>query len=498
MTKVLLDTNIIIHRENDIVTNYSIGHLYRWIDRLKLTKVIHPLTEEEISRYNDPNHLEVLKVKLEAYDKIYTKVVPTQDFYNHLKDFPEKTQNDKVDNQFLYEVYSKRVDLLITEDKRMQRKAEALGIKNKVFSIEQFINIASGKYPKLIEYKTLNVKPIRFGELNSKDIFFDSLRKAYPGFDDWLARKSEEQVYVCFGDQNKILGLLYLKIEDENDNDNKISPAFSPKRRLKIGTFKTESTGFRLGERFLKIIFDYAALAHIDEIYVTMYPNITNLRQLLEDWGFELYGKKDKELVLVKHLTKYAPERTPLQNFPLVNPHCNKFFLPIKPQYHKTLLPDAILNTENATDLLGNIAHRYALRKIYISCAFRCDAKPGDLLVFYRMGDKDRKNFSSVVTGTGIVSKIKKGFSSWNDFANSCQNRTVFPLSQLQWLWNNRREQLILVEFLFLEAFPKRPTLDFLRRETICGPKEGARPFQPLNDEQFGKIIAEAHKLGES
>ena len=161
-------------------------------------------------------------------------------------------------------------------------------------------------------------------------------------------------------------------------------------------------------------------------------------------------------------------------------------------------MPDAILNTENPTDLLGNIAHRYALRKIYISCAFHCDARPGDLLVFYRMGNKEPKHFSSVVTGTGIVSKIQKGFSSWNEFANSCQNRTVFPLSQLQWLWNNRRDRLILVEFLFLEAFPKRPTLEFLRQENICGSDEGARPFQRLNDEQFGKIIVEAHKLGGS
>jgi hypothetical protein len=37
-----------------------------------------------------------------------------------------------------------------------------------------------------------------------------------------------------------------------------ITPIFEMKRRLKIGTFKVNSTGFRLGERFLKIIFDTA------------------------------------------------------------------------------------------------------------------------------------------------------------------------------------------------------------------------------------------------
>lgn len=39
--RALLDTNIVIHRENNQVTNYSIGHLYRWLDKLHITKTIH-------------------------------------------------------------------------------------------------------------------------------------------------------------------------------------------------------------------------------------------------------------------------------------------------------------------------------------------------------------------------------------------------------------------------------------------------------------------------
>ena len=42
--RILLDTNIVIHRENKRVSNYSIGDLFRWIDRLKYDKVIHPYT----------------------------------------------------------------------------------------------------------------------------------------------------------------------------------------------------------------------------------------------------------------------------------------------------------------------------------------------------------------------------------------------------------------------------------------------------------------------
>lgn len=43
MSRALLDTNIIIHRENIKPTNYSIGQLFYWLDKLNYEKVIHPL-----------------------------------------------------------------------------------------------------------------------------------------------------------------------------------------------------------------------------------------------------------------------------------------------------------------------------------------------------------------------------------------------------------------------------------------------------------------------
>ena len=53
----------------------------------------------------------------------------------------------------------------------------------------------------------------------------------------------------------------------------KVQPKLTPKRRLKVGTFKIERTGFRLGERFLKIIFDNAKKHGVEEIYVTLFEH---------------------------------------------------------------------------------------------------------------------------------------------------------------------------------------------------------------------------------
>ena len=53
--RALLDTNIIIHRENKRVSNYSIGHLFRWLDKLKYDKVIHPYSISEIKKSRSRN-----------------------------------------------------------------------------------------------------------------------------------------------------------------------------------------------------------------------------------------------------------------------------------------------------------------------------------------------------------------------------------------------------------------------------------------------------------
>lgn len=89
------------------------------------------------------------------------------------------------------------------------------------------------------------------------------------------------------------MGFLYLKTEDVSENYSDIEPPFSPKRRLKVGTFKVESTGFRLGERFVKIIFDNAQQRNVDEIYVTLFTDrgeLVALEELLYRWGFVYYG----------------------------------------------------------------------------------------------------------------------------------------------------------------------------------------------------------------
>ena len=498
--RILLDTNIVIHRENKRVSNYSIGHLFRWIDLLKHDKVIHPYTIAEIQKYRDPETQEAISVKLESYNVIKTVREPDSAFLAQIGQ-PEKNENDHIDNCLLYEVYLGRVDILITEDRKLRNKSVHLGLTDRVFSINSFISKVTSDYPDLIEYKALTVEKEFFGNIDVSDDFFDSFRDAYDGFDNWFARKCDEEAYICRSDEGRILGFLYLKTEEPSESYFDIEPTFTPKRRLKVGTFKVESTGFRLGERFVKIIFDNALQRKVDEIYVTLFTNrgeLVALEELLYQWGFSYYGIKhhngeENETVLIKALHSMMIGATPKANYPNISYSCNKYILPILPQYHTTLLPDSQLNSENRINFLGHEAHRYALQKVYIFWASTNGAKPGDLILFYRMGLLgENKKYKSVVSTIAIVDEIIENIRSESELLSLSQNRSVFTKDELKGFWKNHSYNIKVLKFIFVKSLTKRLTLGYLWEHNIIPAPGGPRPFTKLSDEQFNMIIQDS------
>lgn len=496
--RALLDTNIIIHRENIKATNLSIGQLFYWLDALHYEKLIHPYSQEELKSYQNPEMQALYDVKLSAYTLMKSIAPQTTEFNCLLSERPE-TQNDAIDNQLLFEVFCGRADILITEDRRLRNKAERLGIANKVFSINAFITKSTQENPALITYSALSVKQECFGNIDVTNSFFDTFRDSYVGFEKWFASKCDENAYVCRTDNSDILGFLYLKTEYENENYSDIYPAFLPAKRLKIGTFKVEASGFRLGERFIKIIFDNAIQRNVNEIYVTLYmdrPELRALYDLLIKWGFYEHGVKrsneKEELVLVKKIGVYEQNKDIIWNFPNIN-NQKKMILPIMPQYHTNLFPDSKLNTENEVDFMENVAHRYALQKVYITWSYENNVAPGDILLFYRMGDKWPKKYSSVLTSIGVVDKIIDSFVDENDFLKQCQNRSVFTIEELKSFWRSHRTNLKILKFVYAKSLNNRLNLEYLWDNGIVPAPNGPRPFTTITEEQFKMILKDSN-----
>ena len=136
--KVLLDTNIIIHREAGKIKNQDIGTLFKWLDRGHYTKVIHNLTVDEIRKHLNPDVVSTFSIKLQNYEIIKNSAPMTEKVKEVSKKI-DTTENDIIDTTILNEVFSDRVDYLITEDKKIHKKAELLGVSEKVFTIDSFL-----------------------------------------------------------------------------------------------------------------------------------------------------------------------------------------------------------------------------------------------------------------------------------------------------------------------------------------------------------------------
>lgn len=490
--KVLLDTNIVIHRETSRIVNEDIGQLFKWLDKLKYDKVIHPLTIAEINRYKDKDILKSFQVKLQAYVVLQSTALLHGDVVDKIVPL-DRNENDLNDTLLINEVYCNRVDLLITEDKNIHKKADLLSIPDKVFTIDSFLKKVFTENPVLIDYKVLSVKITLFGKIDLQDSFFDSFRQDYPEFDKWFNRKSEEPAYAAFY-KNKLGAFLYLKVEGENEPYLDIEPRFSQKKRLKIGTFKVAFNGVGLGERLLKIVFDNALQFKVDEIYITIFqkhPGHSMLIRLLEDFGFRQWGIKHSaagdELVYVRNFSRTADRQNPKSTFPFLSKDSPAYFVSIYPEYHTELFPDSILRTESPMNFIEDEPHRNGIYKSYISHAIDRNIKTGDILVFYRTGGVHK----GVVTTLAIVDSVNDNLQNFDQLRRACRGKTVLTDEKLKTFWDYRpSNRPFVVNLLYAYSFPKRINLaKMIELGIIAGVDGIPRGFGMLSKEKFKLIL---------
>jgi len=497
--KILLDTNIVIHREAATATDEDIGILFRWLDNLHYTKCIHSVTVEEIEKHEDLKVRKSFKVKLGSYNVLKTKA-PMSDKVRRVMEPLDKNQNDLNDTIIINELYCGRVDALITEDKRLLNKASLLSISDRVYTIDAFLEKVNAENPKLADYKVLSVRKSLFGNLDLSDDFFTSFKEDYPVYEKWFNKKADEPVYVCLS-EGKPIALLYLKVEGKNEDYTDIDPPLLPKKRMKIGSFKVTLNGFRLGERFLKIIFDNTLLLKVDEVYVTIFNKRIEqqrLINLLEEYGFYRHGFKKgpggNELVYVRSCERSANRRIPKATYPFFSTAGNIFLVPIHPEYHTELFPDSILRTESPMDYVENEPHRNAISKVYVSWSIERNLHSGDVIVFYRTADRYPAYHYSVVTTIGVVEKVIDNISTEQDFIRLCRKRSVFPDTELAKQWNRYTpNRPFIVNFLYVYSFPKRVNRQKLfEMGVISDLYKGPRGFTQISAKNLKDILIES------
>ena len=339
--------------------------------------------------------------------------------------------------------------------------------------------------------KAFEIEKEYFSTININDLFFDSLKNDYPGFVKWFNKKcnEHEDAYVQYDENGNIIGFLYLKIE--NDIVDDVRPNIKANKILKVGTFKINSHGTRLGERFIKLILDYAICENVDLCYVTAFKKHTGLIKILKQFGFYEYGFKgsvsNSEFVLVKNMRRLSNNVN--LDYPLINTiNVRKYLLSIYPLYHSAMFTDSILKTEDRS-IIKDISYGNSIHKVYV-CRMEVDSlKEGDILVLYRTADYGKiAEYSSVATSVCVVEEVKKqeDFNSFDDFYNYASQYSIFNKDDLL-SWYNRGK-CRTIKFTYNVALKKRITRHDLI-EKVGLSRNNYWGFLEIDDAQFDEII---------
>lgn len=336
--------------------------------------------------------------------------------------------NDWVDHQLLAALQANAANILVTEDRRIHRKADRIGLKHRVATVSDALALVQGLRDKPIQSPPA-VDFTYAHNLDVKDPFFDSLRGDYggAGFDAWIAKCQEEhrRCWVVRGADDRLAALCLIKGEDA---------AYGLQGKiLKICTFKVSPlhAGRRLGELLLKSAFSHAFGNKYEFVYLTAFPKQEALIGMLEDFGFyEHQSRGDGELVFVKKLRPSGDEAqlTPLEFHVQYGPPLMRFagmpafVIPIEPRFHRLLFPDAELQLElnPGTHSFGN-----GLRKAYLCNAQTRQIKPGSPLLFYLSHSRKAVTVLGVAEETFISNKAE-------EIAGMVGKRTVYSMSEIE------------------------------------------------------------------
>ena len=134
--RVLIDTNLLIERENYHVVSQTVQGLLRILNTLGVTVLVHPKSIVELKRDRNEERKKIALSKIRTYPILESPPNPDNDekFQNIVGE--PLSHNDYVDNILLYAVNRNAVDFLISEDNGIHDKAFRLGLENRILSSE--------------------------------------------------------------------------------------------------------------------------------------------------------------------------------------------------------------------------------------------------------------------------------------------------------------------------------------------------------------------------
>lgn len=450
---ILLDNIIIPLEDTGRILDASFAELRKLAAEQQHCLYIHPLQIDDINRDKNKERKNIVLSRLKQYSKIENPPVLSEEERKRLG-LKESNDNDKVDNNILFALYRGAVNVLVTNDEGIHKKASNVGIQDKVYRLEQMLLFLKRYSNKPIEHTYTGVQERYLYELDKSQSFFDSLRQSYDGFDNWY-QKSAEGKRKCWSieDNNKnVVAISIYKREQDaqlTDNGEKVKGSI-----LKLCTFKVDSSarGKKLGERLLFIAFDYCVKNDIDWVYLhTFGEEQKTLVGLCEEYGFYHLGKYKNDDVYIKPMklkqTDLGSLESLIRYYPFFqdNDTVQKFIIPIQPKYHEDLFPDFSsmkgLLFESDQSLYSSQGN--TIKKAYLCHSNTKSLKKGDVVLFYRSSDRRSIQCMGIVEDAFISDNVEEVFPK-------IAKRTVYTHSDLEKILSHET-LIILFRFIPLD-----------------------------------------------
>ncbi len=483
--KILLDTNVAIKLEDPKPVDPQAALLAQLCQKHNLTLYVADPNYADVNRDRDSARRRLTQSKLEKYVRLREVALDSEpDLICRFG--PIRNDNDRCDVQLLGILDKKAVDLLLSEDMGLIRRAERGHLGGKVLSIADAVDFIRRTYESH-SVELPHIEEVPAYQIDIDDEFFDSLREDYPGFNEWFEEKCVSHHRPCWiiRFDGKLAGLVIRKPESQEEADC----AARADKILKVSTFKlsSEFQGEKLGEQLLKQVLWWSRSNDIEVVYLTTFEKQQVLIGLLETYGFQMTRTLDDgQWVLEKELKKDVQSDMYRQQDPVSfirqiypayydGPESKKFVVPILPRFYRILFPEAFHDGQlsllegSLTDM--NRTPGNTIRKIYICRAPTTKLEPGSIILFYVTKDERRLHAQSICT-VGVVERITEA-STLDELMLLTTRRSAYTRKQLEELVNFGEKPLKVIDFLLTLHLNKPIDLHTLKANGILeGPPQ--------------------------
>jgi len=432
--KLLIDTNIVIGLEDAGIVEQKFADLVRMASENGLELFVHEASLRDVERDKDRNRRAVTKSRFAKFQTIKSRArIDTTALSARFGQI--RKDNDFVDVLLLEALDRNAVDVLVTEDLGIQRRAKVAGLSDRVFSTLEALGWITSLF-RVDAVELPSVQELPAYQIDFSDAVFDGLRSDYggQGFDDWTVKCQREHrpCWVVFED-DAIAGIIIRKDESRVEAGTKLAG----ESVLKLCTFKvaTESRGRKLGEQLLKQALWHAQRNGYDLVYLTVYPKQERLIWLLEEFGFQKTdergnGELTYEKVLGHGRLDLLKGESALEAAHRAYPRfhdgsgVSKFAIPIRPVYHRILFPERSSSDEVDPGRPGN-----TIKKVYLTHTRSRQMRSGDLIFFYM--SQGQHADSQSITSVGVIADINRP-KDYNDLVRVTARRSAYTDFQLK------------------------------------------------------------------